>query len=89
MPFEANNTMIYILNIEKKISNNVWQVTGPGIMTRLRNDPQSEVIFERFDFQPARFVRQYVLFKHDLDYKSGKADWRKFQHTDAASIFQD
>jgi mannosyltransferase OCH1-like enzyme len=77
-----------VSNISDRISNNVWEVTGPGIMTQLRFDPDARKFFDGFDFEAARIVRDYVLFKHDLEYKSGNEDWRTFRDSDALSIFK-
>ncbi|MCP9926727.1 glycosyltransferase family 32 protein [Cyanobium sp. CH-040] len=76
-------------NIEGRISNNVWKVTGPGIMTSLYIDPNTQSIFEGFDFLPARIVRDYVLFRHDLPYKSSEEDWRNARDSDKISIFSE
>ncbi|MEM5518906.1 glycosyltransferase [Henriciella sp. AS95] len=74
-------------NVENEISNNVWMVTGPGIMTHMHEDPERSSIFEGYDMEPASLVRQYVLFRNDLEYKSGDQDWRKNLKEGGESIF--
>ncbi|WP_371223616.1 glycosyltransferase family 32 protein [Roseovarius sp. 2305UL8-3] len=75
-------------NVEGRISNNVWLVTGPGIMTHMYHNPALRPCFDGFDFQPARVVREIVQFRNDLAYKSSDDDWRgKIDDTDA-SIFR-
>ena len=76
-------------NIEKRVSNNVWLVTGPGIMTQLYQDPSRADLFAGISIRPARDVRKHVKFRHDLAYKSGSDDWRKALDKDASSIFSD
>lgn len=76
-----------VVNVEGRISSNVWEVTGPGIMTKLHHGPTSASIFDGFDFEPARVVREYVLFQHDLAYKKGGGDWRNALKPGSKSIY--
>ncbi|MFN3972225.1 MAG: glycosyltransferase [Gemmobacter sp.] len=71
-------------NIEAARSNNVWQVTGPGIMTALRADPAEAHLFVGIDILPVMEVGQAVRFVWTMDYKDGAEDWRR-----ADSIFRD
>jgi mannosyltransferase OCH1-like enzyme len=75
-------------NVEREISNNVWIVTGPGIMTRFHHDPDSRYLFEPYDLEPARVVREFVLFQHDLGYKKGDDDWRASLGVKGSPIFK-
>lgn len=77
-----------IRNVEDEISNNVWKVTGPGIMTKLFHDEETKPLFDGFIMEPASTIRQVVAFKHDLEYKRNDQDWRKNLSTDAPSIFK-
>lgn len=76
-----------VKNIEGQISNNVWEVTGPGIMTKLYHGENSRSAFKNFEFEMASVVREYVLFKHDLAYKKTADDWRSNLGTEKKSIF--
>ncbi|QYK43084.1 MAG: hypothetical protein KF887_08310 [Paracoccaceae bacterium] len=75
-------------NIERATSNNVWEVTGPGIMTRLRSDPAEAGLFDGIDLRPVAEVGEAVRFVWKLDYKAGADDWRS-AHKDARSIYRD
>jgi len=74
-------------NVENEISNNVWMVTGPGIMTHLRSNGFNKWLFEGFDFEPARKIREYVIFQGYLDYKSGRDDWRAAMGKEGRTIY--
>lgn len=74
-------------NIEQEVSNNVWLVTGPGIMTGMRANPNERYFFDEFDILPVQIIRQTVIFRQALDYKNSDADWRNFRGTDGSSIF--
>lgn len=78
-----------IENVENRISNNVWLVTGPGIMTHMHLDEARRPRFDGFTIRPAREVREVVRFRHDLDYKTSGDDWRQNLSRDGASIFRD
>ena len=78
-----------VQNIEKRVSNDVWQVTGPWIMTKLYNAERTKPMFDGFTIRPVTAVRNVVQFRHKLDYKSGPDDWRQHREAQAASIFRD
>lgn len=79
-----------IKNIEGRVANDVWQVTGPGILTGLYRSEDGKRRFAGFDIVPIRQVKTVVQFKQELDYKSGSRDWRYGMDTgDQASIFSD
>lgn len=77
-----------VLNIENRLSNNVWQVTGPGILSQMyfwegRDHLFNEIsIFSIFEF------RKYCRFISGLEYKHSKSDWR-VSIKDNASIYLD
>ena len=75
-------------NIEAARSNNVWEVTGPGIMTGLYNRSEAADLFAPFTFVPVEEVRRVVMFRWDLAYKSGQEDWR-VALGGGASIYRD
>lgn len=74
-----------VSNIEQKSSNNVWQITGPGIMTLLfKNQPD---LFEGITWAPLDALKGSVRFNWKMSYKDGADHWTSFQ-TDK-SIFVD
>ena len=72
-------------NIKNRISNNVWEVTGPGIMTAAYQGLNREKLFYGFEFMPVQKVRLIVGFRHNLEYKKSMVDWRIAQNS--KSIF--
>jgi mannosyltransferase OCH1-like enzyme len=75
-------------NIERAVSNNVWEVTGPALMTRLRADPAEAALFDGIDIRPVKEVGRAVRFVWTMDYKEGAGDWRA-AHKDARSIYRE
>lgn len=73
-------------NIESGASNNVWEVTGPGIMTRLHKAFAAAALFDGLTVLPVREVKRWVRFRWQLDYKAGGDDWRQTGHG-ARSIY--
>jgi mannosyltransferase OCH1-like enzyme len=74
-------------NIEGKVANDVWRVTGPGIATRLlKQHGNQSALFEGYEFWPVKTVRKYVQFNWDLPYKSTDLHWVNSQKT--AVIFR-
>ena len=79
-----------IQNIEGRIANDVWQVTGPGIPTGLYRSENERHLFSGFSILPIRQVKTVVQFQQEMDYKLGEADWRFGMDTNAQkSIFKD
>ncbi|WP_187394085.1 glycosyltransferase family 32 protein [Oceaniovalibus sp. ACAM 378] len=78
-----------ILNIEGRISNNVWLVTGPGIMTNMYQDEAQRPIFDGITFRDVGIVRKIVRFRNDLEYKNSDSDWRQSLDAGSSSIFRD
>ncbi len=77
-------------NIEQRVSNNVWKVTGPWIMTRIYNSDNPDSLFEGYTIHHVRDVRGVVKFRNDLDYKHGEDHWRRSNlEKDAPPIFRD
>lgn len=75
-----------INNIEERVANNVWRVTGPGIATALlKNFGAEHKLFKGFDIWPIERVRKYVRFNWKLSYKLGESHW--VQHQNVRSIF--
>ena len=66
---------IAIENIERRVSNNVWEVTGPGIMTGLYRDAATRSLFDGFDIRPNNRLGEAYAFL-TLPYKGTLDDWR-------------
>lgn len=75
-------------NIAAERSSCVWDVTGPGIMTRMWSRPGCRALFEGFAIVPLRGLSGVVGFPRGLAYKSGPQDWRRFMHDPDLSIFR-
>lgn len=73
-------------NIKERISNNVWEVTGPGIMTEMYK-AEGEDYFKDFSFVSFKQMREIIEFKWNLNYKKGDGHWTNVQET--KSIFID
>ena len=76
-----------VTNVENEVSNNVWQVTGPGIMTALHANPANAPLFDGLRMLPVETVRKVVLFRWDLTYKQSEDDWRDALSSKVKSIF--
>jgi len=65
-----------IKNIEERIEGNVWDVTGPGILTSAYNrfGPDHEM-FKGFRFGRVEDVRELVSFQWDMEYKKSAEHW--------------
>ena len=74
-------------NIAARLSNNVWKVTGPGILTRLyyETSPARDEAFRDITIIKSRNTKPYFLFRWDLGYKRNGGHWSRRQA--AASIF--
>lgn len=76
-----------IINIEQRQSNNVWKVTGPGIMTELyREKEQNEELFKDLNIVEYDITREFLEFKWNLRYKKGDGHWTNAQQEH--SIYQ-
>jgi len=80
---------VAIKNIENRISNSVWDVTGPGIMTKLHNQQNRETseLFAGFKIVSEKDVRKFVNFCGGLSYKTSDRHWTIAQKS--RSIFVD
>lgn len=76
-----------VSNVEGEVSNNVWQVTGPGIMTALYAAAATKPMFDGLRLLPVETVRKVVLFRWNLDYKKSEEDWRGALAPGGKSIF--
>jgi mannosyltransferase OCH1-like enzyme len=78
-----------ILNIESRASNSVWQVTGPGIMTKIYKENYCEFVdlFRDIDILAISRIRRYVQFHWSLEYKKEESHWTIAEK--ARSIFCD
>ena len=87
---EANHPLIKktldkaIQNINDKKSNNVWEVTGPGIMTEFFIKANKE-LFDNFRMTSFKEIREIVEFKWKMSYKKGDGHWTNAQ--EKKSIF--
>jgi len=76
-----------IQNIEKKVSNNVWLVTGPGIQSSLFFGGSEIGLFSDIEIRPMLEVRKVVRFRQDVEHKKSNSDWRNFLNS-GRSIFR-
>lgn len=75
-------------NIERRISNNVYVVTGPGILTMLRKKVgEADEYFKGFDMWTEEQLRPYMRMVGNLPYKKTLDHWVLAQ--EARSIFAD
>ena len=77
-----------IQNIEARLSNNVWLVTGPGIMTQFYKKEDMKSLFAPFRMEQIGVMREIIGFRNNLAYKSSEDDWRHNLKEGAPSIFQ-
>jgi len=75
-------------NIEKRVSNNVWMVTGPAIQSTLYFSGQHKDLFADVDVVPMSEVLTYARFHQRLSHKTAETDWRHHMET-GKSIFVD
>lgn len=66
-----------VSNIKNKISNSVWEVTGPGIITGLYNSNSSlkSELLKDVEIRSIREIKNYVDFVWEHDYKKGSTHW--------------
>lgn len=70
-------------NIEQGRGANVWQMTGPGILTAAYNRlGPDDPLFRGFRFGKVEDLRQHVGFRWDLPYKELDTDWRNMAARD-------
>jgi mannosyltransferase OCH1-like enzyme len=66
-----------VQNIENRCSNNIWEVTGPGILTELyrAQTPAASALLADFTFVRESEIRAYVEFHSKLEYKKMELHW--------------
>lgn len=76
-------------NIERRTSNNVWKVTGPGIMTALyrSGEPAKGQLFDGMHIATVKEIGSSIQFQWHLDYKKSAAHWTTAQSE--VSIFRE
>jgi mannosyltransferase OCH1-like enzyme len=74
-------------NINLKISQNVWEITGPGIMTKLFTSDLKTKLFSEISILTASEIKEYIGFQWKMNYKKSEKDWRNFSSS-GASIFK-
>ena len=76
-----------VQNVEQGISNNVWLVTGPGIMTKLHENEETRGLFDGYQMRSVLEVREKLRFQQEMEYKKTDDDWRSNLEGNAPSIF--
>lgn len=66
-----------VANVERQVSNHVWQVIAPGIMTALYAAPATRPMFKGPRLLPGAVVRRMVPIRRDPDYNQTEEDRRK------------
>lgn len=75
-----------IANVEQRIANRVWLVTGPGVITNLRNEVgEDHELFRGFEFWTEEQLAPYMGPGGPLSYKKTEDHWVLAQK--ARSIF--
>jgi hypothetical protein len=73
-------------NIENRTSNNVWRVTGPGVLTAMWENTDDTSLFDGFAFLSPVKLAQYIS-QHSLPYVEQGMHWSEVQKR--MSIFVD
>jgi uncharacterized protein YabN with tetrapyrrole methylase and pyrophosphatase domain len=68
-------------NIEKRISNNVWEITGPGIITDFWENGDVALV-DQFNLLSEKQVRRLISFHGSLPYKQNGRHWSQMQRTE-------
>ncbi|WBU63237.1 glycosyltransferase family 32 protein [Paracoccus aerodenitrificans] len=75
-------------NIAGETSQNVWLVTGPGVLNGLYRNEATRGLFQPYHQVSIIQVKRHLGFFWDLDYKKGEDDWRhSIRSGSGASIF--
>jgi NTP pyrophosphatase (non-canonical NTP hydrolase) len=77
---------VAVENIEKRISNNVYEITGPGIITDFWENGDG-TLFEQFNFLSDKHVCRLISFHGSLPYQQNGRHWIQVQMTER--IFTD
>jgi len=75
-PLLADVIDCVVENIAGEVSQNVWAVTGPGVLTGLYAGNCGSELFKDINILSVKIVRKSVLFKWDMEYKKTAVDWR-------------
>lgn len=76
-------------NIENRLSQNVWGVTGPGVLKRLLGSDEHRDIISGFRVLSEGEASEFFKMKRGMSYKKKPENWRFFKNDSARSIFND
>lgn len=67
-------------NVTNRISNDVWEVTGPGILTKVWGEgpPRSDAFFEGFTIHSFKVAERVGQFGH-LPFKNWDTYWQNYR----------
>lgn len=75
-------------NIADEVSENVWVVTGPGIVTKLNGRKGQQHLFENYRRVAIMEFKRHVQFVWKMDYKQTEDHWQPtVQRQTGKSIF--
>ena len=72
---------VAVENIEKRISNDAWSVTGPGIITDFWENGDVALV-DQFNVLSEKQVRRLISFHGSLPYKQNGRHWSQMQRTE-------
>ncbi len=72
---------VAVENIEKRISNDAWLVTGPGIITDFWENGDVALV-DQFNVLSEKQVRRLISFHGSLPYKQNGRHWSQMQMTE-------
>jgi mannosyltransferase OCH1-like enzyme len=78
-------------NVLARLSNNVWEVTGPGVLTEVwqADDAEADRLLADFTIRPLSSTSGAIGARW-LSHKGSDTDWRRFLHDPSAgSIFRE
>jgi len=75
-------------NIRTRSTNNVWSVTGPGVLQKLYANEKSKPLFDDFYLLEEDEFKTYFESVANLDYKLDDSHWFVARHKDIC-IFKD
>jgi hypothetical protein len=77
-PLLARMLETAVENIEKRLCNDIWTITGPGVATYLWRDGEV-ALFDGFNMVSEVHIRRFVRFHGDLAYKGQGLHWMNWQ----------
>jgi hypothetical protein len=77
-PLLARMLETAVENIEKRLYNDIWTITGPGVATYLWRDGEV-ALFDGFNMVSEVQIRRFVRFHGDLPYKGQGQHWTELQ----------